>query len=188
MRIADQFDQKYQGIADDFTAATAALGALGALVTRVIETAISILSGARGISVATTDISPRTQTEGMTLQTAAAALEELTHNIISSQSDATELDSLASIASDKAGAMGATMSKSVSEIETIKPVSQQIEQIVDVIEDIALQTQLLELNEGVEATHAGAEGFGFAVIASSVRGLAKGSAQSAQDIKSLIPA
>ncbi len=124
----------------------------------------------------------------MTLQTAAAALEELTHNIISSQSDATKLDSLASLASDKAGAMGATMSKFVSEIEAIKSVSQQIEQIVDVIEDIALQTQLLALNAGVEATHAGAEGFVFAVIASSVRGLAKGSAQSAQDIKSLIPA
>lgn len=59
MRIADQFDPKYQGIADDFTAATVALGAL---VTRVIETAISILSGARGIRVATKDLSPRAQT------------------------------------------------------------------------------------------------------------------------------
>ncbi len=184
-RIQERFDPKYQGLADNFNAAATALSDL---VARVIETANSILSGARGISVATTDLSQRTETQGMTLQNAAAALEELTRNIISSQADATELDSLASLASDKGVAMGVTMSNTVSAIEAIKSSSQQIEQIVGVIEDIAFQTNLLALNAGVEATRAGAEGSGFAVIASEVRGLAERSAQSAQDIKSLIAA
>lgn len=184
-RIQERFDPKYQGLADNFNAAATALSDL---VARVIETASSILSGARGISMATTDLSQRTETQGMTLQTAAAALEQLTRNIISSQADATELDSLASLASDKGVAMGVTMSNTVSAIEAIKSSSQQIEQIVGVIEDIAFQTNLLALNAGVEATRAGAEGSGFAVIASEVRGLAERSAQSAQDIKSLIAA
>jgi methyl-accepting chemotaxis protein len=96
------------------------------------------------------------------------------------------LDRLASLASDKGAAMGLTMTHTVAAIEAIKSSSQQIEQIVDVIEDIAFQTNLLALNAGVEATRAGAEGSGFAVIASEVRGLAERSAQSAQDIKSLI--
>jgi methyl-accepting chemotaxis protein len=183
MRITDRFDAKYQALADDFNAASAALGAL---VARVIDTSNTILSGARGISRATTELSQRTETQGMTLQNAAAALEELTRNIISSQSDATELDRLASLASDKGAAMGLTMTQTVAAIEAIKSSSQQIEQIVDVIEDIAFQTNLLALNAGVEATRAGAEGSGFAVIASEVRGLAERSAQSAQDIKSLI--
>ena len=184
-RIAERFDPKYQGLADNFNVAATALSDL---VARVIETANGILSGARGISEATTELSQRTETQGVTLQNAAAALEELTRNIIGSQSDATELDGLASLASDKGVAMGVTMAKSVSAIEAIKSSSQQIEQIVGVIEDIAFQTNLLALNAGVEATRAGAEGSGFAVIASEVRGLAERSAQSAQDIKSLIAA
>jgi methyl-accepting chemotaxis protein len=184
-RIAERFDPKYQGLADNFNVAATALSDL---VARVIETANGILSGARGISEATTELSQRTETQGVTLQNAAGALEELTRNIIGSQSDATELDGLASLASDKGVAMGVTMAKSVSAIEAIKSSSQQIEQIVGVIEDIAFQTNLLALNAGVEATRAGAEGSGFAVIASEVRGLAERSAQSAQDIKSLIAA
>ncbi len=184
-RITDQFDPKYQGLADNFNAATAALGDL---VARVIDTANSILSGARGISEATTELSQRTETQGATLQNAAAALEQLTRNIVDSQADATELDALAGLALDKGNGMGATMSHTVAAMEAIKTSSQQIEQIVGVIEDIAFQTNLLALNAGVEATRAGAEGSGFAVIASEVRGLAERSAQSAQDIKALIAA
>ncbi len=184
-RITDRLDDKYQSLADNFNAATAALGDL---VARVIETSGSILAGTRGINAATTELSGRTETQGVTLQNAAAALEQLTRNIVGSQADATELDTLASLASEKGSAMTATMTQTVEAIEKIKSSSQQIEQIVGVIEDIAFQTNLLALNAGVEATRAGVEGSGFAVIASEVRGLAERSAQSAQDIKNLIAA
>jgi methyl-accepting chemotaxis protein len=184
-RITDRFDGKYQELADNFNAASAALSDL---VSRVIETSANILSGARGINSATVELSQRTETQGVTLQNAAAALEQLTRNIVSSQTDATELDSLARLASGKGNAMTETMTQTVAAIESIKNSSQQIEQIVSVIEDIAFQTNLLALNAGVEATRAGVEGSGFAVIASEVRGLAERSAQSAQDIKALIAA
>ncbi len=184
-RITDRFDPKYQGLADDFNAAT---NALGNLVANVIETAKSILSGARGIAEATTELSQRTETQGVTLQNAAAALEQLTRNIVGSQADAKELDELAQLAKDKGQGMGATMAQTVAAMEAIKTSSQQIEQIVGVIEDIAFQTNLLALNAGVEATRAGVEGSGFAVIASEVRGLAERSAESAQGIKTLIAA
>ena len=184
-RIDERFDEKYQSLADNFNAAT---GALGDLVARVIETSGSILAGAQGINQATTELSQRTEMQGVTLQNAAAALEQLTRNIISSQSDTNALDGLALQANEKSVEMRGKMGQTVEAIEKIKASSQQIEQIVGVIEDIAFQTNLLALNAGVEATRAGAEGSGFAVIASEVRGLAERSAQSAQDIKSLIAA
>jgi methyl-accepting chemotaxis protein len=185
MRLTDRFDARYQSLADNFNAAN---DALARVVSQVVETAGTILTGTRGISAATVDLSQRTETQGVTLQNAAAALEQLTRNIVGSQRDATELDALANLASEKGNAMTTTMGHTVEAIEKIKSSSQQIEQIVGVMEDIAFQTNLLALNAGVEATRAGSEGSGFAVIASEVRSLAERSAQSAQDIKTLIAA
>jgi methyl-accepting chemotaxis protein len=83
-------------------------------------------------------------------------------------------------------ASGEVVSEVVQTMKGIDQSSQQIADIINVIEGIAFQTNILALNAAVEAARAGEQGRGFAVVAGEVRNLAGRSANAAKEIKSLI--
>jgi methyl-accepting chemotaxis protein len=158
------------------------------VVGRVRNSSDSIATGSAQIAAGNTDLSQRTEEQAASLEETAASMEELTATVKQNAENAQQGNSLAANASETAVRGGEVVNRVVQTMSEISSSSEQVSQIITVIEGIAFQTNILALNAAVEAARAGEQGRGFAVVAGEVRTLAQRSASAAKEIKDLISA
>jgi methyl-accepting chemotaxis protein len=120
------------------------------------------------------------------LEETAASIEEVTATIKQSSINAKKMADFASnvTVSSKDGEILAN-NTSLSMDDIVTNVN-AINEAINIIDQIAFQTNILSLNAAVEAATAGEAGKGFAVVAGEVRNLANRSAEAAKDIKTIV--
>lgn len=128
------------------------------------------------------------------------SLTQMTHSTHRVAAQAQQAAAIAKSASSKAENSGEAMDLTVQSILNLREItsetthkvkrlgesSQQISKVVALIHDIAVQTNLLAINAGIEAHRAGAAGKGFFVVAEEVGELASRAATATQDIERLV--
>ena len=161
---------------------------LDATVRTVSQSVSQVHTASKEIEIGSSDLSSRTEMACSALEETANASMRVMATVEQARVLASEADTLTRSATDAAHKGQSIINDLAQSMDAINKQSEEIAEIVAVVDGLAFQTNLLALNAAVEAARAGEQGRGFAVVAEEVRRLALRSADSAKQIRALIHA
>jgi methyl-accepting chemotaxis protein len=154
------------------------LAKLREVVANAAAAANTVAAGSRQLSAGAEELSQGSTEQASAAEEASASMEQMAANIKQNAVNANETEQTAHRSATNAQASGEAVSKAVTAMRTIA-------EKINVVQEIARQTDLLALNAAIEAARAGEHGKGFAVVASEVRKLAERSQAAASEISAL---
>lgn len=159
---------------------------LAQVTQRISDSGSQVSTASEQLSSASQQLSSGATEAASSLEETVSSLEELSSMVKLNADNAKEAASLSQSSRTSAEDGEREIRNLIGAMTDISNSSKKIEEIINVIDDIAFQTNLLALNAAVEAARAGEQGKGFAVVAEAVRNLAHRSGSAAKDINVLI--
>ncbi|MFK8018830.1 MAG: methyl-accepting chemotaxis protein [Pseudomonadales bacterium] len=192
-------------VTEDFTGAIAdsvnyAIGQLRELVSKINDTAVSVSGAAEQNQRDALGLAEASEKQAKEISGASSAVNEMAKTIDQVSSNAGESASVAERSVEIANSGGQLVRNTITGMDNIREQiqdtskrikrlgesSQEIGDIVSLINDIADQTNILALNAAIQASMAGDAGRGFAVVADEVQRLAERSGAATKQIEALV--
>jgi len=212
LRLLDEMGSLAEGdltvkatVTEDITGAIAdsvnfAVEALRSLVTTINETAVQVSAAAQETQATAMHLAEAAEHQAQQITSASAAINEIAVSIDEVSKNSAESAEVAQrsvqIASKGAGIVRQTIQgmdsirdqiqETSKRIKRLGESSQEIGSIVELINDIAEQTNILALNAAIQAASAGEAGRGFAVVADEVQRLAERASGATRRIETLV--
>ena len=214
LRLLDEMGSLAEGdltvkatVTEDITGAIAdsvnfAVEALRSLVTTINETAVQVSAAAQETQATAMHLAEAAEHQAQQITSASAAINEMATSIDNVSKNSAESAEVAQrsvqIAAKGAGIVRQTIQgmdsirdqiqETSKRIKRLGESSQEIGSIVELINDIAEQTNILALNAAIQAASAGEAGRGFAVVADEVQRLAERASGATRRIETLVSA
>ncbi|OOZ37020.1 methyl-accepting chemotaxis protein [Solemya velesiana gill symbiont] len=192
-------------VTEDVTGAIAdsinyAIEALRSLVTTINQTSEQVSASAQENRATAMHLAEASEHQAEQITNATDSIKTMTSAIDQMSDDATESSEIAQRSVEIAGTGANTVRRTIQGMDTIREQiqetskrikrlgesSQEIGGIVELIDDIADQTNILALNAAMQAAMAGEAGRGFAVVADEVQRLAERSGNATKQIEALV--
>jgi methyl-accepting chemotaxis protein len=159
-------------------------------VTRIVnglsDSAGQIAISSSQLSSSSQEIANGAQEQASSIEETTASMEELSSMVKQNLATTRQASLISEKATDATQNGFDKMTAMLSAMNGISKSAEDIKNVIDVIDDIAFQTNMLALNAAVEAARAGEAGMGFAVVADEVKNLANRSSESAKETAAMI--